>query len=141
MSSATGTACESKHEDTYIAWVAHTKTLRKGCKHSTHCAMVQSQYVCAQQMTRLYNPCKHMAEQNGHVQLRPHVPAALGRLYDSAIREGTVQTTRCNHTRDCVCLFACTATYNYTTVQAGRPGSSEVTLKPSNTLGYEFDPG
>ena len=27
--------------------------------------------VYVQQMTRLYNPCKHMAEQNGHVQLRP----------------------------------------------------------------------
>ena len=27
--------------------------------------------VCAQQIRRLYNPCKHMAEQNGHVQLRP----------------------------------------------------------------------
>ena len=44
MSSATSTACESKHEDTYIARVAHTKTLRKGRKHSTHCAMVQLQY-------------------------------------------------------------------------------------------------
>ena len=43
-SSATSTACESKHEDTYIARAAHTKTLRKGCKHSTHCAMVQPQY-------------------------------------------------------------------------------------------------
>ena len=46
--------------------------------------------VCAQQITRLYNPFKQMAEQNGHVQLRPsRTPAALGRLYNSAIRDGT----------------------------------------------------
>ena len=73
MSSATSTACESEHEDMYIAWVAHTKTLYngtstvrtckhnhgqdryisraghaktlyKGYKHSTHRAMVQAQY-------------------------------------------------------------------------------------------------
>ena len=110
MSSATGTTCESKHEDTYIARVAYTKTLRKGCKHSTHCAIVQSQYVCAQKMTRLYHPPKQMAERMGTYNYAPHVSAALGRLYDSAIREGTVQTTRCNHTRECVCLSACTAT-------------------------------
>ena len=63
----------------------------------------------------------------GTYNYAPHVPAALGRMYDSAIRESTVQTTRCNHTRDCVCLLVA-ATYNYTTVQAGRPGSSEVPL-------------
>ena len=64
--------------------------------------------VCAQQITRLYNPCKQMAEQNRHVQLRPsRTPAALGHLYNSAMRDSTVQTIRCNHTRDCVCLFAC----------------------------------
>ena len=73
MSSTTSTACESKHEDTYITWVAHTKTLYngtstvrsykynhgqdryiardghaktlyKGYKHSTHCALVHAQY-------------------------------------------------------------------------------------------------
>ena len=64
--------------------------------------------VCAQQITRLYNPCKQMAEKNGHVQLRPsRTLAGLGHLYNSAIRDSTVQITRCNHTRDCVCLFAC----------------------------------
>ena len=64
--------------------------------------------VCAQQITSLYSPCKQMAEQNGHLQLRPsRTPAALGHLYNSAIRDGTVQITRCNHTRDCICLFAC----------------------------------
>ena len=71
--------------------------------------------VCAQQI-RLYNPCKQMAEQNGHVQLRPsRTPAALGRLYNSAIRDGIVQTTRCNHTRTVfVCLLVTTTQY-YTT--------------------------
>ena len=63
--------------------------------------------VCAQQITRSHNPCTQMAEHNEHVQLRPsRTPAALGRLYNSAIRDGTVQTTRCNHTRG-LCLFVC----------------------------------
>ena len=64
--------------------------------------------VCAQQLTKSHNPCTQMAEEyTGHVQLRPsRTPAALGRLYTSAIRDGTVQTTRCNHTR-VLCLFVC----------------------------------
>ena len=42
---------------------------------------------------RLYNPCKQMAEQNRHVQLRPSRTSstALGHLYSSAIRNSTVQ--------------------------------------------------
>ena len=51
-------------------------------------------------------PCEHNRWQDcaihaniwqsrmGTYNYAPHVPAALGRLYDSAIREGTVQTTR-----------------------------------------------
>ena len=63
--------------------------------------------VCAQQITRSHNPYTQMAEHTGHVQLRPsRTPAALGRLYYSVIRDGTVQTTRCNHTRG-LCLFVC----------------------------------
>ena len=61
--------------------------------------------VCAPQITRLHNPCKQMEERNGHVKLRPtRTLAALGRLYNSAIRDDTVQTNRCNHTSDCACL-------------------------------------
>ena len=63
--------------------------------------------VCAQQITRSHNPCTQMAEHNGHVQLRPsRTPAALGRLCNSATRDGAVQTTRCNHTRG-LYLFVC----------------------------------
>ena len=59
---------------------------------------------------RLYSPCKQMAEQNRHVQLRPSLisPTARGHLYSSAIRNSTIQTARCDHTRDCVCLLVTT---------------------------------
>ena len=59
---------------------------------------------------KLYIPYKQMAEQNMHVQLRPlrTSSAALGHLYSSAIRNSTVQTARCDHTRDCVCLLVTT---------------------------------
>ena len=57
---------------------------------------------------RLYNPCKQMAEQNRHVQLRPSriSSTALRHLYSSAIRIHTI--ARCDHTRDCVCLLVTT---------------------------------
>ena len=59
---------------------------------------------------RLYNPCKQMAEQNRHVHLRPSRTSstALRHLYSSAMRNSTVQTARCDHTRDGVCLLVTT---------------------------------
>ena len=59
---------------------------------------------------RAYNPCKQMAEQNLHVQLRLSRTSSteLGHLYSSDIRNSTVQTARCDHTRDCVCLLVTT---------------------------------
>ena len=78
-----------------------------GLRTDFHVPKQVSLSVCAQQITRSYNPCIKMAEHTGHVQLRPsRAPAAFERLYNSAIRDGTVQTTRCHYTRG-LCLFIC----------------------------------
>ena len=62
--------------------------------------------VCAQQIRRLYNPCKQMAEQNGHVQLRPsRTSAALRHLYNSAIEQYRRNHSLRPYKR--LCLFTC----------------------------------
>ena len=62
--------------------------------------------VCAQQITRLYNPCKQMAEQNGHLQLCPsRTSAALGHLYNSAIEQYRINHSLRPYRR--LCLFVC----------------------------------
>ena len=49
---STARMCKHKHgKDRYIARAGHTKTLYKWYKQSTHCAMVQSQYVRASTST------------------------------------------------------------------------------------------
>ena len=72
MSSAADTACESKHEDTYIARVAHTKTLRKGCRHSTPC-LCNGTITLRVRTTdgKIVQPMQTDGRANGHLQLRP----------------------------------------------------------------------
>ena len=62
--------------------------------------------VCAQQMTRLYNPCKHVTEQNGHVQLRPSRTSST-RTFVQLFHKRGYHTNYSLQPYKGLCLFVC----------------------------------
>ena len=121
LCNGTSTVRTCKHkrgQDRYIARTGHAKTLYKRYKHSTHCAMVQAQYVSASTSTGkigtspvlptpkhciLYNARIHVLTTSG-TTLGLHMPTAVHtyiHIQDTLLALSKPNTVPHVHTQKC----------------------------------------